>query len=288
MTSPSCARRAATLGSHFGGNKRSMGSIRNRRLERRRATNSTTPARRPTAPATKPRSRANGSSPCSALRQSRSTNWPGPRRLQRGWCGWRCSNSKWRGASNIRATASHCEGPPTKFEPNGSSIERIARVGQSNRNLEGGLLVRALGFRDGVGANIDFAFRSRHSEEISEQVEAGSDRHGLELGGHVCDVASDIERFVGDSPIRRIAGLSERSPGTVSSGSHLFSTHSSRETDFLNHKTTLSRSAEGGGPFRAPRSGVESPAQREGRFDSGSKLVYTVTTLILDRKTRRS
>src|SRR3984957_14033514 len=218
MTSPPCARRSAIVGSHFGGNKRSMGSIRNRRLERRRATNSTTPARRPTAPATKPSSRANGSSPCSALRQSRSTNWPGPRRLQRGWYGWRCSNSKWRGASNIRATASHCEGPPTKFEPNGSSIEGIAHVGQSNRNLEGVLLVRTLGFRGGVGADIDSAVRSRHSEEIGKQIEAGSDRHCFKLGGHVCDVASDIDRFVRDSPMRRIASLSERPPGTVPSG----------------------------------------------------------------------
>jgi hypothetical protein len=223
-----------------------------RRLERRRATNSTTPAQRPTAPATKSRLRANGSSPCSALRQSRLMNWPGPRRLQRGWCGWRCSNSKWRGASNILATASHCAGPPTKFEPNESSIERIVHVGQSNRNLEGVLLVRALGFYDGIGANIDFAFRSRHSEEISEQVEAGSDRHGLELSGHVRDVASDIERFVRDRPMRRIVGFSKQAPGTVSSGPHLFSTYSPRETHFLNHKTTLSRSAEGGGPFGRP------------------------------------
>jgi hypothetical protein len=29
----------------------------------------------------------------------------------------------------------------------------------------------------------------------------------------------------------------------------LFSTYPSRETDFLNHTTTLSGSAEGGGPF---------------------------------------
>src|ERR1700733_576112 len=100
-----------------------------------------------------------------------------------------------------------------------SQSAMLAHVGQSNRNLEGVLLVRALGFRDGVGANIDFAFRSGHPEEISEQVEAGGDRHGLELGGHVCDVASDIERFMRDSTIRRIAGLSERSAGTVSSGS---------------------------------------------------------------------
>ena len=172
MTALSCARRAARLGNRFGENKRSMGSIRNRRLERRPGDEFDDAAERPTAPATKPRSRANGSSPCSALRQSRSTNWPGPRRLQRGWCGWRCSNSKWRGVSNIRATASRCERPPTKFEPNGISIERIAHVRQSNRNLEGVLLVRALGFGDGVGANIDFAFRSRHSEEIGEQIEA--------------------------------------------------------------------------------------------------------------------
>src|SRR5271163_1276729 len=239
---PSCARRAATLGSRFGGNKLCMGSIRNRRLERRRATNSTTQAQRPTAPATKPRSRANGSSPCSALRQSRSTNWPGPRRLQRGRCGWRCSNSKWRGVSNIRAIALRCAQPSTKIEPNGSSIERIAHVRQSNRNLEGLLLVHALDLGDGVGANINLAFRSGHPKEIGEQVEAGRDRHGFKLRGHVCDVASDIERFVRNSPMRRIVGPSERSPETVPSGSHLFSTYPSRETDFLNHTTTLSRS----------------------------------------------
>ena len=131
-------------------------------------------------------------------------------------------------------------------------------MGQSNRNLEGVLLVRALRFRDGVGPNIDFAFRSCHSEEIGKQIEAGGDRHGLKLGGHVCDVASDIKRFVRDSPVRRIASLSERPPGTVPSGPQLFSTYPSRETQFLNHTTTQSRSAEGGGTFRAPRSGVDS------------------------------
>ena len=82
-TLPPCARRAASLANLCGGNKLCTGSIRNRRLERGRATNSTTRAERLTAPATKPRPRASGSSPCSALRQSRSTNWLGPRRHQR-------------------------------------------------------------------------------------------------------------------------------------------------------------------------------------------------------------
>ena len=72
--------------------------------------------------------------------------------------------------------------------------------GNPTATSKGCCLVRALGFRDGVGANINLAFRSRHSEEIGEQVEAGSDRHGFELGGHVRDVTGDIERFVRDSP----------------------------------------------------------------------------------------
>ena len=127
--------------SRSGGNKRCTGSIRNRRLERGSATNSTTRRSALQRPATKPRPRASGSSPCSALRQSRSTNWLGPRRLRRGRCGWRCSNSNWPGASNIRATASPCARPPTKSEPHGGSIERIARVRQSNRSFEGLLLV---------------------------------------------------------------------------------------------------------------------------------------------------
>jgi hypothetical protein len=52
---------------------------------------------------------------------------------------------------------------------------------------------------------------------------------------------------VRDRPMRRIAGLSERSAGTVSSGSDLLSTYPSRETHVLNHTITPSSSAEGGG-----------------------------------------
>ena len=99
------------------GNKLSTGSIHNRRLERGPATNSTISVERPTEAVTKPRPRASGSSACSARPRSRSTNWLGPRRLQRELCGWRCSSSNWRGASNIRATVSPCGRRPTKLEP---------------------------------------------------------------------------------------------------------------------------------------------------------------------------
>jgi hypothetical protein len=54
---------------------------------------------------------------------------------------------------------------------------------------------------------------------------------------------------VRDSPLRRIVSPSRQSSRPVSSGSPLFSTYASRETHFLNHTTTLSRSAERG-PFR--------------------------------------
>ena len=147
-----------------------------------------------------------------------------------------------------------------KLRSSGASVERIVPARESNRNVEGllfvGVIVCALGFGDGVGANVNFAFRFGHPKEISEQVEAGRDRHGFELGSHVRDVTSDIERFVRDSPLRRIVSPSGQSPRPVSSGSPLFSTYASRETHFLNHTTTLSRSAEGGGPFQALYSGV--------------------------------
>src|SRR5579863_5250999 len=118
-------------------------------------------------------------------------NWPGRRRLPRARCGWRCSNSSWRGASNIRATASPCGRSPTKRQPARSSIERRAAVMQSGRGLVG-LLVRAFGLGDGVGADKYFTLRLGHPEEISQELKAAGDRHGLELGGHVGDVARDI------------------------------------------------------------------------------------------------
>ena len=80
--------------------------------------------------------------------------------------------------------------------------------------LEVGFLVGfALGFGDGVGANIHFAFGFRHPEEIGEQVETRRDRHRFKLGGHVGDVARDVERFPRHSPARRIVGSFQRPRG---------------------------------------------------------------------------
>jgi DNA protecting protein DprA len=149
-------------------------------------------------------------------------------RLRRARCGWRCSNSNLRGASNIRATASPCARPPTKFEPRGFSIERIVPLRQLS-GLEG-VLVSALGFGDCVRANINFAFRFRHPEEIGEQVEPGRDRHGFELGGHVGDITSNIERFPRHGPVRGIVGSPLRSSESAFSGSPVFSAFPSRET----------------------------------------------------------
>jgi hypothetical protein len=115
----------------------------------------------------------------------------------------------------------------------------------ANRNLEWLLLLAldfGFDFGDGVGANINFALRPGHPQEIGEQVEAGCDRHRFELGGHVRDVTSDVQRLVRRSSIRRIIGPSGPSPGAVSSGSPVFSTCSSRETHILNHTTTPFRS----------------------------------------------
>jgi hypothetical protein len=64
------------------------------------------------------------------------------------------------------------------------------------------------------------------------------------LGGHVCDVAGDIERFMGDGSVRWIIRSSGPSPGAAPSGSPLFSTYPSWETRILNHTTTPSRSSE--------------------------------------------
>jgi hypothetical protein len=81
---------------------------------------------------------------------------------------------------------------------------------------------------------------------------------------------------VRDSSLRRIVSPSRQSSRPVSSGSPLFSTYASRETHFLNHTTTLSRSAERGGPFQALYSGVDTHTQRAARVDSGATSVYTV------------
>jgi hypothetical protein len=121
-------------------------------------------------------------------------------------------------------------------------------VRQGHRDLERLLLLLALDFSfdfgDGVGANINLALRSGHPQKIGEQVEARCDCHRFELRSHVCNVASDIERFMRDSSVRRIIRPSGPSPGAVPSSSPVFSTHSPRETHILNHTTTPSRSSE--------------------------------------------
>ena len=119
---------------------------------------------------------------------------------------------------------------------------------QGHRDLERLLLLLALDFSfdfgDGVGANINLALRSGHPQKIGEQVEARCDCHRFELRSHVCNVASDIERFMRDSSVRWIIRPSGRSSGAVSSGSPVLSTHSSWETRILNHTTTPPRSLE--------------------------------------------
>jgi hypothetical protein len=130
----------------------------------------------------------------------------------------------------------------------GSSVERIIRARQFNRGLEG-LLVGVLGFSDGVGANIYFAFRFRHSEKIGEQIEAARNSHGLKLSGHIGDISGNIERLPRNAPVRRIVGPSRRPRGAVPYGSR-FSAYPSRETHFLNHAIALSRSAEEAVPLR--------------------------------------
>src|SRR6202044_2286861 len=84
---------------------------------------------------------------------------------------------------------------------------------QSSSRLVGFILY-ALGFGDAADSNQYFAFRFRHPEKVSQQVEVGRDRQGFELGGHVGDVAGDVEHFPRHSPMRRIVVSSRLSPET--------------------------------------------------------------------------
>jgi hypothetical protein len=105
--------------------------------------------------------------------------------------------------------------------PRGSSIERIVLLMQSSSKLVG-FILRALGFGNAADANQYFAFRFRHPEKVNQPVEVGRDRQGFELGGHVCDVASDVEHFPRHSPMRRIVRASRRSRGSELSASPTF------------------------------------------------------------------
>jgi hypothetical protein len=98
---------------------------------------------------------------------------------------------------------------PTKPEPHGFSIERFVLLVQSNCRLVG-FLRRAL---CAMRANKYFAFHFRHPEKINQPVEAGSDRHGLKLGGHAGDVTGSAH-----SPVRRLVGSSRRSRGSARCG----------------------------------------------------------------------
>jgi hypothetical protein len=106
------------------------------------------------------------------------------------------------------------------------------RTGAGGRGL--GFLLLALGFRDVVGANKDFAFLFRHPEKVCQWVKARRDRHGFEPRGHVDDVTGDVDCF---------AGSSRRSRGTALSGSPMYA-FSSRETYVRGRPMKLSHLAE--------------------------------------------
>src|SRR6476469_3663970 len=108
---------------------------------------------------------------------------------------------------------------------------------QSSSRLVG-FVLRALGFGGTVGANKYFAFRFRHPEKVSQLVEVGRERRGFELGGHVGDVAGDVEHFPRHSPMRGIVGSSRRSRGSALSASST-SGFVSQEAYFLGHPIKL-------------------------------------------------
>ena len=101
---------------------------------------------------------------------------------------------------------------------------------QSNELLSSGWLICGLGERplvctfglctfglgDRVCANVQLAFRSRHPEEIGEQVEMRCHRHSLELGGHLGDVARDVETLPRHNSMRRIVSSTQRPRGALS------------------------------------------------------------------------
>jgi hypothetical protein len=117
-----------------------------------------------------------------------------------------------------------------------ASVERIVFLGFaiSRRGLQRPL-VFTLGFGDGVGSNKQFAFSSRHPEEIGEKVETRRDRHGFELGGHVSDIARDVETLPRHNPLRRIIGSLQRPRVSALGRSPRFSAFPSRETYFFGH-----------------------------------------------------
>src|ERR1700722_16539788 len=121
---------------------------------------------------------------------------------------------------------------------------------QSSSRLVGFILY-ALGFGDAADANRCFAFRSRHPEKVSQQVEVGRDRQGFELGGHVGDVAGDVEHFPRHSPMRRIVGSSRRARGSTLSAAPT-SGFVSQEAYFLGHPIKLSHLPLGAGPSPLP------------------------------------
>ena len=92
-----CARRAARLGEPLWGEQDLYGVDPQSTPRTRPGDEFDDAGRAPITLATKRRSRASGSSPCSAPRQSRSTTGSGRRGISAGRCGWRSSNSKWRG-----------------------------------------------------------------------------------------------------------------------------------------------------------------------------------------------
>jgi hypothetical protein len=147
-------------------------------------------------------------------------------------CGYRCSNSNCR-TRRIFGRPRRLRRERHRNMIAWISIERIVLVMQSSSRLVG-FILRALSFGDAADANQYFAFRFRHPEKVSQQVEVGRDRQGFELGGHGGDVAGDVEHFPRHSPMRRIVGSSRRSRGSALSASPT-SGFMSQEAYFLGH-----------------------------------------------------
>ena len=167
---------------------------------------------------------------------SRSTSWPGRWRLRRAE---RMSLLELEMAGRVRYL-----GRPRRIgrerhrnvEPRGSQSNELfswcsPAVGSWNSSS-------ALGFgapltRTNISLSV-FAIR-----ELSQPVKVGNYCHGFELGGHVGDVAGDVEHFPRHSPMRRIVGSSRRSRGSALSASPP-SGFVSQEACFLGHPIKLS------------------------------------------------
>ena len=180
--------------------------------------NSTKSAERPTGPAIEAEGRARESSSCSVdpltLDVLASDGDFGAR------YSYRCSNFEpCRARPIFGRPRTAWARAPTNISSVDLSIERIVLMMQSNGRLVG-FILRALGFEDALDANQSFCFPLSPSRE-SKPAGRGwaATAQGFELGGHVGDVAGNVEPFPRHSPARRIVGSSRRSRGSVPSGS---------------------------------------------------------------------